>query len=680
MVRDCCPHAVLVSTSPPVPRGVRVRAPELAGRGWLGTGGQSLSLAGLRGRVVLLDFWTFCCVNCLHVLDELRGIEAEFADVLVVVGVHSPKFEHEADPVALADAIERYQVHHAVLDDPELVTWQAYAVRAWPTLAVVDPEGYVVAQLSGEGHGPGLRTLLAELVLEHEARGTLRRGDGPYVAPPVRDTALRFPVKVLPLRDEHGTTTLLVTDSARHRLVELAADGQRAVRIIGTGDRGLLDGGPEACAFAEPQGLAALPADVAARVGYDVVVADTANHALRGLRLRDGHVVTVAGTGAQLRERAGGGPALDQPLSTPWDVAWFDGQVVVAMAGLHQLWAFVPAADLTRGVVRLLAGTSAEGIRDGAAEQAWFAQPSGLAASADGARLWLADSETSALRWLERADDANAEHGPADRAPAPDRSTPVVTDTRLANAAPGARPGYVVGTAVGEGLFDFGHVDGPAPTARLQHPLGVGVLHDGSVVVADTYNGAVRRYDPATDEVTTVARDLGEPSDVAVDPDDPALLLVVASADHEVVRVRLPQRSTRVDTGGRRTPRPPTPLAPGPVELAVAFTPPTGQALDDRWGDPTRLSVHSTPAGLLVEGGGSASGLRRTLVLGGAPGASGVLHVSVQAAACDAHPDGGEVPEHGACHLYQQDWGIPVVLDAAGAQRCDLDLRGVPGA
>jgi thiol-disulfide isomerase/thioredoxin len=656
------------------PRRARVRAPELAGRGWLNTGGRPLSLAGLRGKIVLLDFWTFCCVNCLHVLDELRPVEAEFADVLVVVGVHSPKFEHEADPDALAAAVERYEVHHPVLDDPRLLTWQAYAARAWPTLSVVDPEGYVVAQLSGEGHGPGLRTLLAELVAEHEAKGTLHRGDGPYVPPPPAGTTLRFPGKVLPLTTgdhDGGNVTLLVSDSSRHRLVELAADGTTVLRTIGTGIRGRSDGGPDEAAFAEPQGLTRLPADVAARVGYDIVVADTANHLLRGLRLADGQVVTVAGTGEQLRERAGGGAALTQPLSTPWDVAWFDGQVVVAMAGLHQLWAFDPAADPAAGTVRLLAGTSAEGIRDGAAEQAWFAQTSGLAVSADGRRLWLADSETSALRWLERADLADP------GAPAPDRRTVEVTDTRLANAAAAARPGYVVGTSVGTGLFDFGHVDGPAAAARLQHPLGVGVLPDGSVAVADTYNGAVRRYDPATDEVTTLARDLAEPSDVHVDPADPALLLVVASASHEVVRVRLPEQAARVDTGEQRTQRPPTLLAPGVVELVVAFTPPTGQKLDDRWGDPTRLSVSATPAELLAEGEGTAAGLRRTIRLVGEPGATGVLHVSVQAAACDGDPATGEVPEHAACHLFQQDWGIPVVLDETGTNRCDLDLRGV---
>ena len=145
------PSASDPASQPPALRRQPVRAPELVGRGWLNTDGP-LTMAGLRGRFVLLDFWTFCCVNCLHVLDELRPVEAEYAEELVVVGVHSPKFVHEADPVALAAAVERYGVHHPVLDDPELVTWQAYTARAWPTLVLVDPEGYVVAQYAGEGH------------------------------------------------------------------------------------------------------------------------------------------------------------------------------------------------------------------------------------------------------------------------------------------------------------------------------------------------------------------------------------------------------------------------------------------------------------------------------------------------------------------------------------------------
>ena len=164
-------------------RQARVRAPELTGRGWLNTGGKPLSLKDFRGGFLLLDFWTFCCVNCLHVLEELRPLESRYADVLTVVGVHSPKFAHETIAASVVAAVERYEVHHPVLDDPELTTWKQYAVRAWPTLVLVDPEGYVVHVASGEGHVDGLGRLLAELVAEHDAKGTLHRGDGPYVAP-----------------------------------------------------------------------------------------------------------------------------------------------------------------------------------------------------------------------------------------------------------------------------------------------------------------------------------------------------------------------------------------------------------------------------------------------------------------------------------------------------------------
>src|SRR3954451_13986738 len=236
-------------------RRVRVRAPELTGRGWLGTGGPPPSLAGPRGKIVLLGFWTFCCVNFLHLLGELQPVEERYRDVLVPIGVHSPKFEHEADADALAAAVERYGVDHPVLDDPELTTWKAYAARAWPTLTVVDPEGYVVAQLSGEGHAHGLGVLLDELVAEHEAKGTLHRGDGPYVPPPPVSTALRFPGKVALLPGG----TFLVSDSAHHQLVELDADLVTELRRIGSGTRGSADGAAAVAGFSEPQGLLVLP-------------------------------------------------------------------------------------------------------------------------------------------------------------------------------------------------------------------------------------------------------------------------------------------------------------------------------------------------------------------------------------------------------------------------------------
>ncbi len=614
----------------------RVRAPELVGRGgWLNTGGTELSLAGLRGRIVLLDFWTFCCVNCLHVLDELRPLEEKYADVLVTVGVHSPKFVHESEHGAVVAAVERYGVHHPVLDDPDLTTWKQYAVRAWPTLTVVDPEGYVVAQLSGEGHAHALDTLLADLVAEHESKGTLHRGDGPYVAPAPREGVLSFPGKMLVLDDG----TLLVSDTAHHSLAHLDADGGTLLRRIGDGTRGLRDGDAPETRFSEPNGLALLPPDVAAAVGYDVVVADTVNHAVRGVDTATWTTRTVAGTGAQwMQGEPSSGAALGVALSSPWDVAWFDGAIVVAMAGVHRLDRVDPAA----GTVTPYAGTTNEGLVDGELPRAWFAQTSGLVVSADGDTLWLADSETSALR-------------------------------RVRNG--------VVTTEVGRGLFDFGLMDGPAETALLQHPLGVGMLPDGSVAVADTYNGAIRRFDPQTRTVSTLATGLAEPSDVVVVPDADRghVLLVVESAAHRLVRVALPDEALAVEGTAYRTQRPPTDVAAGALDLEVLFTPPAGQKLDERYGPSTYLVVSSSPPELLDAGAGSGTDLVRALRITD-PAESGVdagvLHVSVRAASCD-DPDAPGAAEFPACHVHQQDWGVPVRITPDGAARLALVLAGL---
>jgi thiol-disulfide isomerase/thioredoxin len=588
-----------------VDTSTRVRAPELTGAGgWINTPGP-LSLEALRGRIVLLDFWTFCCANCLHVLDELRDLEERYADVLVVVGVHSPKFAREAEHDAVVAAVERYEVNHPVLDDPDLTMWRQYAVRAWPTLVVIDPEGYVVAQASGEGHAAGLEEVVRRLVDEHERRGTLRRGAPPLAIPAPEPTPLRFPAKAV--ATPHG---LLVSDTGHHRLVLLDADGN-VTRSVGDGTRGWLDGPAATARFSEPQGLCLLP-------DGRVAVADTVNHLIRAVDLDTGEVTTLAGTGEQLRGAPFAGPAREQALSSPWDLAWYGGRLVIAMAGIHQLWAY------DGETVGAVAGTAAEGLRDGPAGEAWLAQPSGLAVLGD--RLWFADAETSALRWYD---------------------------------------GTNVGTAVGTGLFDFGHVDGAAKEALLQHPLGVAARADGTLVVCDTYNGALRGYDPATGTVTTLATGLKEPSGAV---EAGGRLHVVESAAH---RVATPALEPRHHAGeARRTQRPATDVRPGPLALEVVFVPPAGQHLDETGGPATRLSVSATPASLLTAGAGTSTGLTRELTLADLY-VEGVLHVTAWAATCD---DEGE---HPACHLTTQDWGIPVRLVPEGQNRLTLMLRGV---
>jgi thiol-disulfide isomerase/thioredoxin len=577
-----------------------VRAPEFVAGTWFNTA-DPLTLKGLRGRWIVLDFWTSCCGNCLHVIDELRPLEQKYHDVLTVVGVHSPKFEHEREDATVRAAVERLEVDHPVLNDPQLQLWRQYAVKAWPTLVLIDPDGYVVAQAAGEGQVSALDMTIADLSPDY----TLRRGDGPYVPTPPQPSTLRFPAKAIAL----PSGTVLVADAGHHQLVEL--DGDTVVRRIGDGTRGRSDDPPR---FAEPNGLALLPD------GATVAVADTANHLLRLVRLSDGAVTATIDLAHELRgARTVTGAIPD--VHSPWDVAWWPaiGKLVVAAAGVHLLLAVDPAT----GATEVLAGTTVEGLRDGPAADGWLAQPSGLAV--DGDRIWLVDSETSALRFL-------------------------TADGQLH-------------TAVGEGLFDFGHVDGPAAAARFQHPLGVTLLADGSLAVLDTYNGAVRRYDPSLEEVTTLAADLLEPSGAVLVDDE---LVVVESAAHRLVR---PVPKAELVTGpAQRTARPVTAIAAGAVRLHVRFAPAPGRKLDERYGPSTRLTVSASPPQLLLDGAGESTELSRELVV--AEGMSGVLQVVAQAASCD---EGGE---HPACYLARQDWGVPVEVTAEGDDRVELVLLG----
>ncbi|MTD59174.1 NHL domain-containing thioredoxin family protein [Amycolatopsis pithecellobii] len=596
-----------------------MRAPELSGEQWLNTGGKQIRLAELRGKIVLLDFWTSGCINCLHVLDELRPLEEEFSDVLVTLGVHSPKFRHEGEATAIEAAVRRSAVRHPVLNDPEMQTWSQYAVKAWPTLVIVDPAGYVVHTAAGEGHAEALRRVITELVDRHGADGTLRRGGTLYVPADESPHELAFPAKAVATAEGR----ILVADTAHHSIAEFASDGETVVRRFGSGERGAADGAFDIASFAEPSGLTLLPAEVAGKVGYHLVVADTAGHLLRGINLVNGEVSTVAGTGKQWRNGETDGAAREIDLTSPWDAAWWDacGGVVIAMAGNHTLSVFDPV----KGTISRYAGTTVEGLRDGALAEAFFAQPSGLAVQ--GKRLWLADAETSALRWIEDGQ---------------------------------------VHTAIGTDLFSFGHRDGDADDALLQHPLGVAVLPDGTVAIADTYNGAIRRYDPGSGKVATITEGLAEPSGLLVTED---ALLVVESAAHRLHALSLTAETTMHTGDAQAVRRPPSELAPGEVELSVVFTPPPGEKLDDRSGPSTRLEISASPAELLVDGGGTGTELTRTITL--AEGhTEGVLQIVAQAASCDS------AAEHPVCRVTRQDWGVPIRFTADGPRTLQLILAG----
>jgi DNA-binding beta-propeller fold protein YncE len=430
----------------------RVRAPELdGGEGWLNTD-RPLTIRALRGKVVLLDFWTYCCINCLHVLDDLKRLERKHGDALVVIGVHSAKFANEGDTAHIREALGRYEIAHPVVNDRGFAIWHAYAVRAWPTLMVVDTEGYVVGGVAGEGHYELLDEVIGELIEDARSRGRL---DARPLAL-TRDagasggSALAYPGKVVV---DEPSARVLIADTNHHRLLVATMDG-RVTDVIGCGRAGADDGPADEASFRHPQGMA---------VVEDLVyVADSDNHLIRTVDLAGGVVATLAGTGEQARGLgARGGDALATALSSPWDVVVADGVLYVAMAGPHQVWAY----DVETRQIGPWAGTGREGRQDGSRWESAFAQPSGI--TADEGRLYVADSETSSIRAIDRRSE-------------------------------------VVETVVGLDLFEFGDVDGVGDEVRLQHPLGV-TAWKGLVYVADTYNHKVKILDPVTRRVTTLA-------------------------------------------------------------------------------------------------------------------------------------------------------------------------------
>jgi thiol-disulfide isomerase/thioredoxin len=449
----------------------RVRAPELeGGRGWLNTDAP-LSLTALRGKVVLLDFWTYGCVNCMHVIPDLKRLEEKYQSQLVVVGVHSAKFENEKETENIRRIVLRYQIEHPVVNDADFRIWKSYAVRAWPTLVLIDPAGYVVGRASGEGHYAVLDKAIGELVDDARKRGTLNEQPLKLALEraKVGDLPLAFPGKIL--ADAAGER-LFISDTNHNRVVVTRLDGA-LLYTIGSGARGTSDGNFEQASFHRPQGLAL--------DGNTLYIADTENHLVRRADLKARAVETIAGTGEQLRDYNVKLETLKRPpLNSPWDLHLIGRTLYIAMAGPHQIWVM----DLATGALSIFAGTGREARADGkrlgdfADESvAAFAQPSGLAS--DGRTLYIADAESNVIRAIGVS-------------PAPALKSGVVPVSL----------GEDVQTLAGGDLFDFGDRDGEGDEVRLQHPLGL-ALEGERLFIADTYNHKIKTLDTRTRKVST---------------------------------------------------------------------------------------------------------------------------------------------------------------------------------
>jgi thiol-disulfide isomerase/thioredoxin len=445
----------------------RLAAPPLDGGEWVNTAAP-LVLADLRGRFVLLDFWTYCCINCMHVLPELKKLEHAYPNELVVVGIHSAKFAGEHVTENIREAAQRYEIEHPVVNDSQQAIWNRYGARSWPTLVLIDPAGDVVWAASGERDFEDIKAVIDRGLPYYRAKGLLKPGPRPKIVSSDKSSAnpLRFPGKVLA---DEPSGRLFIADSNHNRVVVATLNGQLQ-QIIGSGAIGATDGSFDTASFNKPQGMAI--------VGNALYIADTENHLLRKADLAARQVTTVAGTGtkgsawptgAKSGEGSTGGndsgphrAAKETALSSPWALWHHGNDLYIAMAGSHQIWR-MPLDDSDIGPY---AGNGREDIADGPLlpnlpyqeNFASFAQPSGLAS--DGKRLFVADSEGSTVR-----------------------SVPLAASGEVETLV------GLTGT-----LFDFGDADGSGRDVRLQHPLDV-AWWNGKLYVSDTYNNKIKVID-----------------------------------------------------------------------------------------------------------------------------------------------------------------------------------------
>ena len=442
----------------------RFAAPELdGGVEWLNTSGP-ISMKDLRGKIVLLDFWTFCCINCMHVLPDLDFLEKKYGKEIVVIGVHSAKFDNEKETGNIRKAILRYEIEHPVINDANMIVWRKFQVRAWPSLVLVDPEGQYCGYVSGEGNRELLDSVVQRLIAYHKAKGTLDETPVKFdlERSRVADSPLRFPGKVL--ADAVGKR-LFISDSNHNRIVVSSLEG-KLLDVIGSGAIGSKDGSYSDAQFDHPQGMTL--------IGDTLYVADTENHQLRTVDLVKKTVATLSGTGEQARTRSPGGKLRETALNSPWDLSVVDGVLYVAMAGPHQIWAHKLGSD----TIWQYAGSGREDILNGELDQGALAQPSGL--TTDGKNLYFVDSEGSSVRQVT-TDPRNDLENPTGTI-----STPV---------GPHSLPN-------GRTLFEFGDVDGAKDEARFQHPLGI-LYHNGGLFVADSYNHKLKFVDLKTRESIT---------------------------------------------------------------------------------------------------------------------------------------------------------------------------------
>ena len=460
-------------------------APEIDTKfGWVNTQ-KSYKLADFKGKIVLLDFWTFGCINCQHIIPDLEKLEKEFENELVVIGIHSAKFSAEQSTQRIRQAALKFGVHHPVVNDADMKVWQSYGVRAWPTLTLISPTGKVVWQRAGESFYEDARNQILALKLKHKAE--LNNEKFEFQLAKIEKKELMFPSKIIEAKTEDNEPSFWIADSGNNRVLKINLKGE-VLEAIGNGKKENTEGSFEETSFYEPHGLAL------SQNGEKLYIADTKNNVIKEADLINKTVKTISGTGE--KSYYFGDKKWDENVNpnSPWDLLIdkkYPNTMYIASAGNHQILKM----NLQDYKTERFAGSGREQLTDGDDfQKVAFNQPSGLTQFEN--FLYVADAEASAIRQIDLQKKE-------------------------------------VRTLVGSGLFDFGDTDGKAQKAVLQHPIGV-FYTKNEIYIADTYNGKIKVLDLEKNRVKTIISGLSEPNDVLLIGN---YLYISDTNNHQILRV-----------------------------------------------------------------------------------------------------------------------------------------------
>lgn len=417
---------------------------------WLNTP-RPLTLDDLRGKVVVLEFWTYGCIACIHEIPKLNMLAQAYPQELIIIGVHSAKYPHEGQSDNISQFLERYQIEFPVINDNNHRVAKSYGANVWPSYAIITPTGKILTGTAGSIRYDEWYQLIENMVAEFEERTLMdpQQEGLEFGLAPVPETVLRFPGAVL--ADEEGQR-LFIVDSYHNRILVSDLSGL-LLDVIGSGSSGQEDGDFADASFFYPQGITLADKNT-------LYVADSENHMLRRVDLLNRRVETAAGVGERIYLATDQGMALEARLNSPWDVLFLDNRIFIAMAGQHQIWVYNPAEQ----TIAPHAGSGALAFSDGSVYSAGLNQPMALAS--DGETIYFADSENNAIR--------QADLDPTGR----------------------------VVTLAGLGFWGIGDQDGDNQQALFQRPTGI-AYHDGQLYFSDTYNNKIKVIDLENQQTRT---------------------------------------------------------------------------------------------------------------------------------------------------------------------------------